>query len=282
MIPTREQALAWARKQLMAGESPVIDCEIMLTHVLGCSSASLYAWPEKPLPEEAWPEFQQAVERRSKGEPVAYIVGTQGFWNLTLQTDSSTLIPRPETELLVELVLSKSWPKECQLLDLGTGTGAIALALAGEHPSWQVLGVEYNCDAVSLAQTNARLNCIHNARFEQGNWALAVAPGWHCIVSNPPYIDSQDAHLQQGDVRFEPLSALVAADAGLADIKLIAEQAMERLLPEGWLFLEHGCDQGQAVREILLAWGFNQVQTELDYGQRERITLGQKAASKSD
>jgi len=275
-MPTRAQALTWARQQLEAGESPVLDSDIILGHVLGCNSASLYAWPEKPLEADQWQGFQAAIARRHTGEPVAYIVGEQGFWNLNLQTHPSTLIPRPETELLVELVLAKALPDHTHLLDLGTGTGAIALALAGENASWQVLGVEFNADAVQLAKSNAQLNNITNARFQQGDWAQDIGDGWHCIVSNPPYIDPQDPHLQQGDVRFEPLSALVADDSGLADIRVIAQQAIQRLNSDGWLLLEHGCDQGQAVRDILLASGFDQVQTELDYGQRERVTLGRK------
>ena len=276
-MPTRAQALTWARQQLEAGESPALDSDIILGHILGCSSASLYAWPEKPLEDNQWQSFQAVIARRHTGEPVAYIVGEQGFWNLTLQTHPSTLIPRPETELLVELVLAKSFADNTQLLDLGTGTGAIALALAGENPSWQVLGVELNAEAVKLAHTNAQLNSITNARFQQGDWAQDIGDGWHCIVSNPPYIDPQDPHLEEGDVRFEPLSALVAQDSGLADIKIITEQAIQRLNSGGWLLLEHGYDQGQAVRDILLASGFNEVQTELDYGRRERVTLGQKA-----
>ena len=276
MLPTREQALVWARQRLEAGESPALDSEIILTHILDCSRASLFAWPEKPLSEAHWQAFQQAIERREQGEPVAYIIGEQGFWNLTLKTSPSTLIPRPETELLVELVQSMQWPQAARLLDLGTGTGAIALALAGENPDWQVVGVDYNADAVHLADHNAQLNRITNATFEQGFWAQNVQSGWHCVVSNPPYIDPHDRHLQQGDVRFEPLSALVSEDAGLAAIKIITKQAWQLLYQGGWLLLEHGFDQGQLVRDILLASGFKQVQTELDYGQRERVTLGQK------
>jgi release factor glutamine methyltransferase len=276
MLPTREQALVWARERLEAGESPALDSEIILAQILDCTRASLFAWPEKPLPEVCWQAFQQAIKRREQGEPVAYITGEQGFWNLTLKTNPSTLIPRPETELLVELVQAMEWLSVTRLMDLGTGTGAIALALAGENPGWQVTGVDYNPDAVSLARHNAQLNGITNVTFKQGFWAQDMPPGWHCIVSNPPYIDPQDVHLRQGDVRFEPLSALVAQDAGLADIKIITRQAWQLLYKGGWLLLEHGFDQGQAVRDILLASGFNQVQTELDYGQRERVTLGQK------
>ncbi|MGB0447364.1 MAG: peptide chain release factor N(5)-glutamine methyltransferase [Pseudomonadales bacterium] len=276
MLPTREQALVWAQDQLKGGESPKLDSEIILAHGLDCTRASLIAWPEQPLSEDHWHGFQKAIKRRQLGEPVAYIIGEQGFWTLTLKTNPSTLIPRPETELLVEQVLSMTWPEHNKLLDLGTGTGAIGLALASENPQWQIMGVDLNPEAVDLANQNAQLNSINNIRFEQGSWAENVEPGWDCIVSNPPYIDPKDAHIKQGDLRFEPLSALVAEDAGLADIKTIAKQAWPLLNKNGWLLFEHGYNQGAQVREILLASGFDAVQTKLDYGQRERITFGQK------
>ena len=276
MLPTREQALVWAQDQLKGGESPKLDSEIILAHGLDCTRASLIAWPEQPLSEDHWQGFQKAIKRRQLGEPVAYIIGEQGFWTLTLKTNPSTLIPRPETELLVEQVLSMTWPEHNKLLDLGTGTGAIGLALASENPRWQIMGVDLNPAAVDLANQNAQLNSITNIRFEQGSWAENVEPGWDCIVSNPPYIDPKDAHIKQGDLRFEPLSALVAEDAGLADIKTIAKQAWPLLNKNGWLLFEHGYNQGAQVREILLATGFDAVQTKLDYGQRERITFGQK------
>ena len=276
MLPTREQALVWAQEHLKGGESPKLDSEIILAHGLDCTRASLVAWPEQPLSEDHWQGFQKAIKRRQLGEPVAYIIGEQGFWTLTLKTNPSTLIPRPETELLVEQVLSMTWPEHNKLLDLGTGTGAIGLALASENPRWQIMGVDLNPAAVDLANQNAQLNSITNIRFEQGSWAENVEPGWDCIVSNPPYIDPKDAHIKQGDLRFEPLSALVAEDAGLADIKTIAKQAWPLLNKNGWLLLEHGYNQGAQVSEILLATGFDAVQTKLDYGQRERITFGKK------
>lgn len=276
MLPTRGQALVWAQEQLKGGESPKLDSEIILAHGLDCTRASLIAWPEQPLSEDQWQGFQEAIKRRQLGEPVAYIIGEQGFWTLTLKTNPSTLIPRPETELLVEQVLSMTWPEHNKLLDLGTGTGAIGLALASEHPRWQIMGVDLNPEAVDLANQNAQLNSITNITFEQGSWAENVKPGWDCIASNPPYIDPKDAHIKQGDLRFEPLSALVAEDAGLADIKTITKQAWPLLNKNGWLLFEHGYNQGAQVREILLASGFDAVQTKLDYGQRERITFGQK------
>lgn len=274
--PTRAQALSWAQDQLAGGDSPTLDSELILAHCLQVGVASLYTWPEKTLVSAEWDHYQDQIARRKDGEPVAYIMGEQGFWTLNLKTHPSTLIPRPETELLVEIVLGLSLPANCQLLDLGTGTGAIALALAAEHSSWQITGVDYSAEAVALAQQNAELNLLQQVKFQQGNWAEGLPSGWHCIVSNPPYIDPQDPHLQQGDVRFEPLSALIAEDHGLADIKTIAKQSFELLLDDGWLLLEHGYDQGQAVREILVDTGFVEVRTEVDLGQRDRVTLGRK------
>ena len=274
--PTRAQALSWAQDQLAGGDSPALDSELILAHCLQVGVASLYTWPEKPLETAEWDLYQVQISRRKEGEPVAYIMGEQGFWTLNLKTHPSTLIPRPETELLVEIALGLSLPANCQLLDLGTGTGAIALALAAEHSSWQITGVDYSADAVALAQQNAELNLLQQVKFQQGDWADGLQPGWHCIVSNPPYIDPQDPHLQHGDVRFEPLSALIADDHGLADIKTIARQSFDLLLDDGWLLLEHGYDQGQAVREILIDAGFVEVRTEVDLGKRDRVTLGRK------
>ncbi len=274
--PTRAQALVWAQDQLAGGDSPALDSELLLGHCLQVNSASLFTWPEKPLDHEQWQAFEACIKRRLEGEPVAYIMGEQGFWSINLKTHPSTLIPRPETELMVETVLNMALPDKCRLVDLGTGTGAIALALAAEQPQWHILGIDYHQDAVNLARENAQLNQLQQVQFQQGDWATGLDAGWHCIVSNPPYIDPQDPHLQQGDVRFEPLSALIAEDHGLADINIIALQAIALLDDKGWLLLEHGYDQGQAVRDILKQAGFVAVRTELDLGQRERVTLGQK------
>jgi len=280
---SRGQALTWANLSIAAAdaanESPKLDATLLLCHVLSVTTASLLAWPEKPISADQQAALEGLVRQRCEGQPIAYLLGEQGFWSLDLQVDSSTLIPRPETELLVELVLDLDLPPAAHVMDLGTGTGAIALALASEHPAWQIVGVDQSPQAVALAKKNA-LSCrLPQVHFEEGNWAQSFcknpAKPLHCIVSNPPYIDSQDPHLQQGDVRFEPLSALVAPDSGLADIKIITLQAVNLLADKGWLAFEHGYDQGVAVRELLSKAGFVQVATHKDYNHQDRVTFGQ-------
>ncbi len=279
---SRAAALAWAQAQLVVvgqDDSPKLDADLLLCHQLECASASLYAWPEKRLTDAQWQGFSALVEQRSLGRPIAHLLGQQGFWSLDLAVDASTLIPRPETELLVETVLSLDLPAQAQVIDLGTGTGAIALALASEQPQWQITGIDQSSDAVALAQKNAYACDLQQVQFEQGDWASgwvkdALAP-IHCIVSNPPYIDAKDPHLSQGDVRYEPLSALVAGDHGMADIHTIAQQSSQLLATGGWLAFEHGYDQAAAVGQLLTRLGFVRVATQKDYNSQDRGTLGQ-------
>jgi len=280
---TRQQALAWAKQQLIGAaeptDSPRLDAELLLCHVLSVTSASLYAWPEKSVMSEQWLDFSQLVGERCLGKPVAHLLGQQGFWNLDLQVDASTLIPRPETELLVEMVLGLSLPTQASVLDLGAGSGAIALALAGEQPQWHVVGVDQSVEAVRLANINAHKCKLERVSFYQGDWAQGLVKDahkpLHCIVSNPPYIDAEDPHLSQGDVRYEPLSALVADNHGMADINTIANQAVQLLSVGGWLAFEHGYDQGLKVASLLTCLGFDRVSTHKDYNGQDRVTLGQ-------
>lgn len=262
--------------ELPDSPTPRLDAELLLAQALGKSRGYLHTWPERELEASQLERFQAALARRRSGEPVAYILGRQGFWSLDLDVASHTLIPRPDTELLVETGLALLPATPLQVLDLGTGTGAIALALACERPAWQVTGVDRVAEAVALAQGNGTRLQLANARFAESCWFSALAgQRFQLIVSNPPYIAAADPHLSQGDVRFEPSSALVAGVDGLDDIRVIIEQAPAHLLAGGWLLLEHGFDQAEAVRELLVQRGFATVDSRRDLGGHQRISLGQ-------
>jgi release factor glutamine methyltransferase len=255
--------------------TPRLDAELLLAAALGKPRSYLRTWPERELDGEQLTRFQASLQRRRQGEPVAYILGHQGFWSLDLEVAPHTLIPRPDTELLVETALELLPATPLSALDLGTGTGAIALALASERPAWQVTGVDRVEDAVALAERNRQRLQLGNARFLHSYWFSALSgERYGLILSNPPYIRADDQHLDQGDVRFEPSSALVAGRDGLDDIRVIIQAAPAHLLPGGWLLLEHGFDQAEAVRELLVAGGFAEVHSRRDLGGHERISLG--------
>ena len=262
--------------ELPDSPTPRLDAELLLAQALGKSRGYLHTWPEREPEAPQLERYQAALARRRTGEPVAYILGRQGFWSLDLDVASHTLIPRPDTELLVETALALLPATPLQVLDLGTGTGAIALALACERPAWQVTGVDRVPEAVALAQGNGTRLQLANARFAESCWFSALAwQRFQLIVSNPPYIAAADPHLSQGDVRFEPSSALVAGIDGLDDIRLIIEQAPAHLLAGGWLLLEHGFEQAEAVRELLSRRGFTAVDSRRDLGGHQRISVGQ-------
>ncbi|TKF63779.1 peptide chain release factor N(5)-glutamine methyltransferase [Vibrio sp. F13] len=277
---TVESALKAAIVKLQEGDntSPSIDAAVLLCHALDKPRSYLLTWPEKHLTSEQESEFNALLKRRLTGEPVAYIIGEREFWSLPLKVSPSTLIPRPDTERLVEVALDKTFGKQGAILDLGTGTGAIALALASEIPNRQVTGIDLRPEAQQLATENAQRLNITNATFLHGSWFEPLSSEgvvkFSLIVSNPPYIEKNDPHLSQGDVRFEPITALVAEEKGLADIRYISENARGFLENEGWLAFEHGYDQGLAVREIMQALGYLDVVTEKDYGGNDRVTLG--------
>jgi len=214
------------------------------------------------------------VQRRRDGEPVAYITGHRGFWTLDLEVTPATLIPRPETELLVELALARMTPK-ANVADLGTGSGAIALAMARECPTASVVATDASIDALAVAERNATKHGIRNVRFAHGDWLAPLAgERFDLIVSNPPYIEADDPHLGQGDLRFEPASALASGADGLDDIRRIVAQARDHLAPGGWLLMEHGWNQGAAVRAVLSAAGYRDVLTVQDLEQRDRVSGG--------
>ena len=273
-----QQARAHIIATLAFGESPRADADALLCHLLDCRRSYLMTWPERELDAAQQATLQGWLDRRLAGEPIAHLIGEREFWSLPLKVSPATLIPRPDTEVLVEQALARLPAGPCALLDLGTGTGAIALALKSERPDADVWAVDRMPDAAALARANsAALGLPIEVR--DGSWfePLSDAPRFAMIVSNPPYIDGADPHLEEGDVRFEPRSALVAGEQGLADIRLIVADAPAHLCPGGWLLLEHGWEQGAAVRQLLLQQGYCQVETVRDYGDNERVTLGRLA-----
>lgn len=260
---------------LPASPTARLDAELLLAAVLGKPRSYLRTWPEHEPGAEQLAAFAALLERRRAGEPVAYILGHQGFWSLDLEVAPHTLIPRPDTELLVETALQLAPATPQRVLDLGTGSGAIALALASERGGWQVIGVDRIAEAVALAERNRQRLKLGNAEFRQSSWFDGLAgERFGLILSNPPYIAADDRHLGEGDVRFEPLSALVAGVDGLDDIRQIIAQAPRHLQAGGWLLLEHGYDQAEAVRELLAAAGFTAVDSRRDLGGHQRISLG--------
>jgi len=261
--------------QLPDSPTERLDAELLLAAAIGKSRSYLHTWPERIVSSEDAEAYAGYLQRRRAGEPVAYILGQQGFWKIDLEVAPHTLIPRPDTELLVETALELQAAAPAKVLDLGTGTGAIALALASDCPAWQVTAVDRVDEAVALAERNRQRLGLGNVKVLASHWFSSLAgERFDLIVSNPPYIAAQDPHLVEGDVRFEPSSALVAGADGLDDLRLIVSEAPQYLLPGGWLLLEHGYDQADAVRALLAVQGFTEVASRKDLGGHERISLG--------
>lgn len=279
--PSLRQVVADASARL-GGIDARHEAELLLLHVLERPRSWLFAHATDPLAAADQAAFETLLVRRMAGEPVAYLTGRRGFWTLDLEVDPATLIPRPETELLVELALERL-PSDhsLQLADLGTGTGAIALALASERPQAQVLATDASPGALAVAARNAARHELRNVRFAEGGhdwYAPLQGARFDLIASNPPYIASDDPHLDEGGLRFEPASALASGVDGLDDIRRIVDGGQAHLRPGGWLLIEHGWDQGAAIRALFDAAGFAEVETAQDLEQRDRITLGRRPA----
>ncbi|MEH6493767.1 peptide chain release factor N(5)-glutamine methyltransferase [Halopseudomonas sp.] len=264
-----------AQADLPDSASPALDAELLLCHVLGKGRSYLRSWPDAQPGAEQAAAFHALLARRRAGEPVAYLLGERGFWTLDLQVSPATLIPRPDTERLVELGLELGPQEPAAVLDLGTGSGAIALALAAERPDWQLTGSDRVAEAVALAQSNAARLSLTNVQFVLSHWfAELQGQRFALIISNPPYIAADDPHLGQGDVRFEPRSALVSGADGLEDIRHLVSTAPAHLQTGGWLLLEHGWQQAEAVAELLRVRGYEQVESWRDLGGNLRVTGG--------
>jgi release factor glutamine methyltransferase len=261
------------RLEAAGGESPAVDARCLLSHVFNKPREWLIIHDQDIPDSRTADDYYALIERRAAGEPVAYITGYREFWNLKLRCNDSTLIPRPDTEVLVERALCHAGTAP-SVLDLGTGTGAIALALKSELPQAAVTGVDLCEQAVELSMQNAADNSL-DAEFICGSWYEPVKERkFDLIVSNPPYIAPGDHHLACGDLRFEPCRALVAEEHGLADLKLIISQGREHLSRGGVLLVEHGFDQGESVRQIFELYGYSDIVTTVDYGGNERVTEG--------
>ncbi|WP_281273252.1 peptide chain release factor N(5)-glutamine methyltransferase [Solilutibacter pythonis] len=254
------------------------DAEHLLLHVLGKSRGWLFAHGEDDMAAPQAAAFTALAQRRAAGEPVAYLTGRRGFWTLELAVTPATLIPRPETECLVELALERiAAEADARIADLGTGSGAIGLALAVERPRARIVATDSSAGALEVAVENARTQRILNIEFRRGAWfAPLIGERFDLIVSNPPYIEAGDPHLGEGDLRFEPASALAAGVDGLDDLRVIVREAPAHLAAGGWLLVEHGWHQGEAVRALFAAAGFGDIDTMRDLEQRDRVTLGRR------
>ncbi len=258
------------------GATPALDAELLLAHALEVGRARLRSHPEEVPAAGAAARFLALIERRAAGEPVAYILGRKGFWTLELSISPAVLVPRPETELLVERALSLHSDGDARVADLGTGSGAIALALASARPRWQIVATDVSAEALAVARANAAALGLPRVEMLQGDWLTCLrGRTFHLLLSNPPYVAADDPALRAPELMREPRLALVAAQDGLAALCAIVLHAPDHLEPGGWLLLEHGAAQAAAVAGALVARGFAQVRSHRDLAGRERMTEGQ-------
>jgi release factor glutamine methyltransferase len=279
MITSIKTLIARAANTLSShSDSPLLDAEVLLGFVLGKPRTYLRAWCDNTLTDQQLAAFAKLIEQRQQGIPIAYLTGTREFWSRDFMVTAEVLIPRPDSELLIELSLDLIPHNQAvKLIDLGTGSGIIAVTLATERPKAQVIAVDASLAALAVAQRNAEHHQLTNIEFYQSDWFANVPTSeFDLVISNPPYIDPEDEHLQQGDVRFEPKTALIAANHGLSDIQLIAANARNYLKPTGHLLIEHGYNQASQVQAIFNALAYDNVQSYKDLSGNNRVTYGQK------
>ena len=256
--------------------TPELDAELLLAHALGERRVRLRSHPEAIQPPDGARRFLELIERRAAGEPIAYLLGRKDFWTLELHVSPAVLVPRPETELLVERALALHPGPLARVADLGTGSGAIALALASERPGWQVTGTDISAEALAVARANAVKLGLERTELIEGDWLECLTGrSFELLLSNPPYVAAHDPALEQPPLRREPHRALVAGEEGLADLRRIIRTAPGHLVPGGWLLLEHGASQAAAVAGELVGRGFAQVRSHRDLAGCERMTEGQ-------
>lgn len=256
-----------------------LEAQLLLAHTLERDRSWLYAWPEYELQAQQEHLYFNLLKRRIEGIPMAYIIGEREFWSLPFKVTEDTLIPRPETELIVAATLQLAGLEDSvSLLELGTGSGAIAISLASERPSWHITATDRSANALVVAASNARRLGAPQVRFIHGDWfgPLEQNDRFHIIVSNPPYVAENDPHLHSGDLVFEPREALSSGPDGLKDLQRIISEAPAWLQPEGWLLVEHGLGQGAAVRNLFQAAGFYEISTYTDLEQRDRMSMGRR------
>ena len=257
-------------------DSPELDTQVLLCHTLDCNTAKLIAWPDLELSKKQQQKFESLISQRQHGTSIAYLTGHREFWSLDLKVTPATLIPRPDTELLVETILDRfSHHKKLKLADLGTGSGAIAIALASEHKNWEITATDISNEALDVARFNAKKHQLNNIKFFQGTWFEPLADNrFDIIISNPPYIASEDQHLETGDVRFEPDTALASGPTGMDDIEHLCQHAHQHLNTGGLLLFEHGYDQQKDTLNCLQKNKFSDIMQLKDLAGHVRVSLG--------
>lgn len=276
-MATIKQLLSLAEAQLQSSDSGRLDAELLLAHATEHPREYLFTWPERDIAAPAQEKFESYCARRAQGEPVAYIVGRQAFWDFELAVSPAVLIPRPETELLVETAIEILGPSDsAAIADLGTGSGAIAIALAAQRSGWQLTAVDSSAAALAVAESNAASLNLRNIEFREASWCDGLQPKhFDLVAANPPYVQAGDPHLTEGSLPFEPITALVAEQEGLADITIISEQARACLKRGGWLLIEHGFEQRESVRSILRNAGYENIECRQDLAGLDRLTRAQ-------